>query len=104
MSAVGTVAWAAEGVVSSGVHDLPAPCAARAGGVAGSTDAEAEQLLPLGRRKGDGPLHEISDDGWAFTLQLNLTSVFYSNRAAAHMAMERFEHALRDANECVSSQ
>jgi NAD(P)-dependent dehydrogenase (short-subunit alcohol dehydrogenase family) len=35
-----------------------------------------------GRRFGDGPLHEITDEGWAQTLQLNLTSVFYSNRAA----------------------
>jgi len=32
---------------------------------------------------GDGPLHEITDDGWSQTLELNLTSLFYSNRAAA---------------------
>ena len=31
---------------------------------------------------GDGPLHEISDDGWRQTIDLNLTSVFNSNRAA----------------------
>jgi len=35
-----------------------------------------------GRKYGDGPLHEISDEGWRATLQLNLDSVFYSNRAA----------------------
>ena len=35
-----------------------------------------------GRRMGDGPLHEITDEGWEFTLNLNLTSAFYSNRAA----------------------
>jgi NAD(P)-dependent dehydrogenase (short-subunit alcohol dehydrogenase family) len=35
-----------------------------------------------GRRFGDGPLHEISDDGWEQTLRLNLTTVFFSNRAA----------------------
>ena len=35
-----------------------------------------------GRRMGDGPLHEISDEGWAYTMNLNVTSVFYSNRAA----------------------
>jgi len=35
-----------------------------------------------GRKFGDGPLHEISDEGWRATLQLNLDSVFYSNRAA----------------------
>src|SRR3954454_12446845 len=36
-----------------------------------------------GRRMGDGPLHEITDDGWRQTLDLNLTSLFHSNRAAA---------------------
>jgi len=42
-----------------------------------------------GRRRGDGPLHEISDDGWDFTLQLNLTSLFYSNRAAAKQFLKQ---------------
>ena len=36
-----------------------------------------------GRRHGDGPLHDISDEGWRFTLDLNLTAMFHSNRAAA---------------------
>ncbi|MBI3874973.1 MAG: SDR family oxidoreductase [Verrucomicrobia bacterium] len=35
-----------------------------------------------GRRFGDGPLHEINDAGWDFTINSNLTSLFYSNRAA----------------------
>lgn len=35
-----------------------------------------------GRGAGDGPLHEISDEGWDFTIKLNLASLFYSNRAA----------------------
>lgn len=35
-----------------------------------------------GRSRGDGPLHEVTDEGIEFTLQLNLTSVLYSNRAA----------------------
>ena len=35
-----------------------------------------------GRRWGDGPLHELTDEGWDATLKLNLTSMFYSNRAA----------------------
>jgi NAD(P)-dependent dehydrogenase (short-subunit alcohol dehydrogenase family) len=42
-----------------------------------------------GRAKGDGPLHELSDEGWAYTFQLNLTSVFYSNRAAAKQFLEQ---------------
>jgi NAD(P)-dependent dehydrogenase (short-subunit alcohol dehydrogenase family) len=35
-----------------------------------------------GRRAGDGPLHEITDDGWRQTIDQNLTSLFNSNRAA----------------------
>ena len=35
-----------------------------------------------GRKFGDGPLHDITDDGWEFTHRLNLDSLFYSNRAA----------------------
>lgn len=42
-----------------------------------------------GRSKGDGPLHEISDDGWRFTLELNLTSLFYSNRAAVRQFLKQ---------------
>ena len=42
-----------------------------------------------GRRQGDGPLHEITDGGWAYTQQLNLTSVFYSNRAAVSQFLKQ---------------
>jgi NAD(P)-dependent dehydrogenase (short-subunit alcohol dehydrogenase family) len=35
-----------------------------------------------GRKYGDGPLHEMTDEGWEQTIALNLTSVMYSNRAA----------------------
>jgi NAD(P)-dependent dehydrogenase (short-subunit alcohol dehydrogenase family) len=35
-----------------------------------------------GRKFGDGPLHELSVDGWEKTLSLNLTSLMLSNRAA----------------------
>ena len=35
-----------------------------------------------GRRLGDGPLHEMTDEGWRATLDLNLTSLAFSNRAA----------------------
>src|SRR6185436_8170773 len=42
-----------------------------------------------GRRMGDGPLHEVTDEGWEYTLQQNLTSVFYSNRAAIRHFLEQ---------------
>jgi len=35
-----------------------------------------------GRRWGDGPLHELTLEGWEKTLELNLTSVMLSNQAA----------------------
>jgi NAD(P)-dependent dehydrogenase (short-subunit alcohol dehydrogenase family) len=41
-----------------------------------------------GRRFGDGPLHNITNEGWAKTLQWNLDSVMYSNRAAIQYFME----------------
>lgn len=42
-----------------------------------------------GRAMGDGPLHEISDAGWKATMDLNLDSLFYSNRAALKRFLEQ---------------
>lgn len=42
-----------------------------------------------GRKMGDGPLHEITDAGWDATLNLNLTSLFMSNRAAAQQFLKQ---------------
>ncbi len=42
-----------------------------------------------GRRMGDGPLHECTDTGWAYTMGLNLDSVFYSNRAAVQQFLKQ---------------
>ncbi len=42
-----------------------------------------------GRRRGDGPLAEITNEGWAFTLDLNLNSLFYSNRAAIQQFLKQ---------------
>jgi NAD(P)-dependent dehydrogenase (short-subunit alcohol dehydrogenase family) len=36
-----------------------------------------------GRRFGDGPLDQLSDNGWRETLDWNLSSLFYSYRAAS---------------------
>lgn len=41
-----------------------------------------------GRKKGDGPLHDLSLEGWHYTLQLNLTSLMLSNRAAVNFFLE----------------
>jgi NAD(P)-dependent dehydrogenase (short-subunit alcohol dehydrogenase family) len=42
-----------------------------------------------GRRMGDGPLHEISDAGWRYTIDQNLSSLFYSNRAAVQQFLRQ---------------
>ncbi len=42
-----------------------------------------------GRRMGDGPLHEITDAGWNFTINQNLTSLFFSNRAAVRQFLKQ---------------
>lgn len=42
-----------------------------------------------GRKFGDGPLHELSTDGWEKTFSLNLTSLMLSNQAAIQKFMER---------------
>jgi NAD(P)-dependent dehydrogenase (short-subunit alcohol dehydrogenase family) len=42
-----------------------------------------------GRKFGDGPLHEISLDGWNQTLSLNLTSLMLSNQAAVRAFLDQ---------------
>jgi NAD(P)-dependent dehydrogenase (short-subunit alcohol dehydrogenase family) len=42
-----------------------------------------------GRRFGDGPLHEITKEGWDYTMSLNLTSLMLSNQAAVRSFMAR---------------
>jgi NAD(P)-dependent dehydrogenase (short-subunit alcohol dehydrogenase family) len=42
-----------------------------------------------GRRFGDGPLHEVTLYGWEWTLNLNLTSVMLSNRAAVRQFLQQ---------------
>ncbi|MEE3219672.1 MAG: SDR family oxidoreductase, partial [Planctomycetota bacterium] len=42
-----------------------------------------------GRQWGDGPLDQISDEGWQQTIRLNLTSVFCSNRAAVRRFLQQ---------------
>ena len=42
-----------------------------------------------GRAMGDGPLHELTDVGWRETMDLNLTSLFFSNRAAVRQFLSQ---------------
>ncbi len=42
-----------------------------------------------GRKAGDGPLHEMTLEGWQITFELNLTSAMLSNRAAIRTFLEQ---------------
>jgi NAD(P)-dependent dehydrogenase (short-subunit alcohol dehydrogenase family) len=42
-----------------------------------------------GRSMGDGPLHELTAEGWNKTLELNLTSLMFSNQAAVKYFREQ---------------
>ena len=53
-------------------------CVSRFGGVDGLYHVAGGS----GRRFGDGPLDQVTDEGWEQTLRLNLTTVAWSNRAA----------------------
>ena len=41
-----------------------------------------------GRRAGDGPLDVVTDEGWRHTIDVNLTALFHTNRAAARHFLE----------------
>lgn len=42
-----------------------------------------------GRKMGDGPLHELTLDGWNKTMELNLTSLMLSNKAAVQQFLKQ---------------
>lgn len=42
-----------------------------------------------GRKMGDGPLHELTVEGWNKTMELNLTSLMLSNQAAIKKYLEQ---------------
>jgi NAD(P)-dependent dehydrogenase (short-subunit alcohol dehydrogenase family) len=42
-----------------------------------------------GRRHGDGPLHECTEEGWQATLDANLKSTFLTNRAAVRQFLQQ---------------
>jgi NAD(P)-dependent dehydrogenase (short-subunit alcohol dehydrogenase family) len=44
-----------------------------------------------GRKMGDGPLHELTLEGWNKTLELNLTSLMLSNQAAIRQFLKQQE-------------
>lgn len=68
-------------------YDLTSPAAATRAvehclDTHGRLDALFNVAGASGRRHGDGPLHDCSDEGWRFTFDANLTTTFHATRAA----------------------
>ena len=85
MEQLGARAIALEGDATDPEH---APAAiARARERFGAFDGLYHVAGGSGRRLGDGPLHELTDEGLRGTLELNLHSVMLSNRAAVRQFM-----------------
>lgn len=57
--------------------------------VFGSFDGLYHVAGGSGRKMGDGPLHELTLDGWNKTIELNLTSLMLSNQAAIKKFIEQ---------------
>lgn len=55
----------------------------------GKLDALYHVAGGSGRSKGDGPLHEITDAGLHYTMDLNLNSIILSNRAAVRQFLKQ---------------
>ena len=74
-----------KGIALSGDATDPATAPnaiARCQGEFGGFDGLYHVAGGSGRRFGDGPLHELTLDGWNYTITLNLTSLMLSNQAA----------------------
>ncbi len=55
----------------------------------GRLDAVLACAGASGRKWGDGPLHECTDEGWSRTIDVNLTSAFRTCRAAVRRMLEQ---------------
>lgn len=79
----------ADGLAGDAVASETAPEAiARCESKFGTFDALYHVAGGSGRRFGDGPLHEVTDEGIDATLDLNLKSLIRSNRAAVAKLLE----------------
>lgn len=78
-------AFAADATAPGSTEHAIDACVARWGGFDGLYHVAGGS----GRRFGDGPLHIMPDEGWTRTMELNLTSVAWSNRAAIRYWLEQ---------------
>ena len=74
-----------DAVIPSTAVDAIELCMSRFGGFDGLYHVAGGS----GRKMGDGPLHELTLEGWNQTLELNLTSLMLSNQAAVKQFLAR---------------
>jgi len=80
---------AARALVGDAVDPAVAPaCIELAQSAFGRFDALYHVAGGSGRQAGDGPLHQVTDEGIAATLAMNLSSLILSNRAAVRALLE----------------
>ncbi|MCU0355156.1 MAG: SDR family oxidoreductase [Cytophagales bacterium] len=79
------VAVAADATHPQTAKEAIALCISRFGGFDGLYHVAGGS----GRKFGDGPLHELTLEGWNKTFDLNLTSLMLSNQAAVQAFLER---------------
>ena len=78
-------ALASDATVEGSAEEAIEACMERFGGFDGLYHVAGGS----GRRHGDGPLHELTLEGWRKTFDMNLTSMMLSNRAAVRVFKER---------------
>ena len=77
--------WAGDLTRSNSAESVLAHCLSKYGRV----DALLNGMGVSGRRHGDGPVHECTDEGWNFTLEHNLNTMFQMSRAVIGRMLEQ---------------
>jgi NAD(P)-dependent dehydrogenase (short-subunit alcohol dehydrogenase family) len=84
-AATGAECWVGELTLANSADSIVSACLARYGRV----DALFNAHGLSGRRFGDGPVHECSDEGWETTFDHNLTAMFRLCRAAVGRMLQQ---------------
>lgn len=74
-----------DAVLPETAHEAISVCICKFGGFDGLYHVAGGS----GRKLGDGPLHELTLDGWNKTMDLNLTSLMLSNQAAIRQFLKQ---------------
>jgi NAD(P)-dependent dehydrogenase (short-subunit alcohol dehydrogenase family) len=91
----GAVLWAGDPARANSAESILSQCLAKFGRV----DALFNVAGLSGRRYGDGPVHECTDEGWDTTITQNLTVTFHMCRVVAGRMLQQAgdEHGIRGA-------